>query len=57
MLKICQTCGVHRKVVTAPDDPTELECRANPPTIHASGVGEWPRVCKSDWCGAWRDER
>lgn len=57
MLKVCQTCAVSRKALTAPDDPTELECRANPPTIHASGVGEWPRVCKSDWCGAWRAER
>jgi hypothetical protein len=32
-----------------------LVCYRSPPTANKDGVGVWPRVAKSAWCGEFRE--
>lgn len=57
-MKICGNCAFGRKAELWPDSSTTHECREKSPAIDMdTGVGVWPRVISSDWCGAWRAER
>lgn len=29
-------------------------CRAHPPVLREDGMGQWPLVSRSDWCGEYR---
>jgi hypothetical protein len=58
MLKICATCALARTAGPDPTTATTHECRRQCPAIEpATGVGVWPRVVSSDWCGEWAAER
>lgn len=58
MLKICATCALARTAGPDPTTATTHECRRQCPAIEpATGVGVWPRVVSSDWCGQWKAER
>lgn len=58
MLKICGTCACGRNAELLPDSATTHECRHDAPRLdRETGVGVWPRVISSDWCGQWSAER
>ena len=58
LLKICKTCAFGREAELQPDSATTHECRQDSPKIEpTTGVGVWPRVISSDWCGKWAAKR
>jgi len=58
VLKICKTCAFGREAELHPDSATTHECRGDFPRIKPNtGIGVWPRVFSSDWCGKWKAKR
>jgi hypothetical protein len=58
LFKICKTCAFGREAELQPDSATTHECREDSPRIEPNtGIGVWPRVVSSDWCGKWAARR
>ena len=58
LFKICKSCAFGREAELQPDSATTHECREDSPRIDPNtGIGVWPRVVSSDWCGKWAAKR
>lgn len=56
-LATCGTCVLWKRAAPpAPGDapPRYGTCRINPPTVSANGVGRFPVIDDTEWCGQHR---